>query len=68
VKPVLGKQMCKALEAHGWALARIKSSPHLYVHEGSPLRISVPVHGNRDLPPGTQRTIMRRAGLTNDDF
>jgi predicted RNA binding protein YcfA (HicA-like mRNA interferase family) len=28
----------------------------------------VPVHGNQDLKPGTQRSIMRDAGLTEADF
>jgi predicted RNA binding protein YcfA (HicA-like mRNA interferase family) len=28
----------------------------------------VPVHGNRNLKPGTQRGIMRDAGLTDDDL
>jgi len=27
----------------------------------------VPVHGNQDLKPGTQRGIMRDAGLTEGD-
>jgi predicted RNA binding protein YcfA (HicA-like mRNA interferase family) len=28
----------------------------------------VPVHGNQNLKPGTQRAIMRDAGLTDDDL
>jgi predicted RNA binding protein YcfA (HicA-like mRNA interferase family) len=31
-------------------------------------RTVVPVHGNQDLKPGTQRGIMRDAGLTDDDL
>jgi predicted RNA binding protein YcfA (HicA-like mRNA interferase family) len=68
MKPISGKQRGKALEARGWTLARIKGSHRIYVREGSPLRIPVPVHGNRDLPAGTQRTIMRQAGLTDADL
>jgi len=60
--------MCKALEAKGWRLFDISSSHHLYVHDRSPLKIAVPVHGNHDLGTGTQRTIMRQAGLTDADF
>lgn len=31
-------------------------------------RTVVPVYGNHDLKPGTQRGIMRDAGLTDDDL
>lgn len=48
-------------------LDRIKGSHHIYRRSGrSP--VSVPVHGNKNLKPGTQRAIMRAAGLTDDDL
>ena len=31
-------------------------------------RVTVPVHGNKDLKPGTQRSIMRDAALSDDDL
>jgi predicted RNA binding protein YcfA (HicA-like mRNA interferase family) len=68
VKPISGKRMCKALEAKGWRLLDVASSHHLYVRESSSLKIAVPVHGNRDLRTGTQRGIMRQAGLTDADL
>jgi predicted RNA binding protein YcfA (HicA-like mRNA interferase family) len=68
MRPVSGKRMCKVLEDRGWDLARIKSSHHIYTRPGSPLNVSVPVHGNDDLPTGTQRRIMRDAGLTDADL
>jgi predicted RNA binding protein YcfA (HicA-like mRNA interferase family) len=30
--------------------------------------VTLPVHGHKDLPPGTQKTIMRQAGLTDEDL
>ncbi|HJZ92314.1 MAG TPA: type II toxin-antitoxin system HicA family toxin [Gemmataceae bacterium] len=58
--------MCRVLESRGWVLDRIKGSHHIDRLAGhSP--ISVPVHGNKNLKPGTQRSIMRAAGLTDDD-
>jgi predicted RNA binding protein YcfA (HicA-like mRNA interferase family) len=60
--------MCKILEKHGWTRERIRGEHHIYQREGSPLSISVPVHGNRDLPAGTQKGIMRDAGLTDADL
>jgi predicted RNA binding protein YcfA (HicA-like mRNA interferase family) len=68
MKPVSGRRMCKALEARGWTLARIEGSHHVYTRDDSPRNIPVPVHGNRDLKPGTQRAIMRQAGLTDADL
>lgn len=60
--------MCRVLERFGWQLARIKSSHHIYKKPGCATIITVPVHGNKDLRAGTQATIMRQAGLTEDDL
>jgi predicted RNA binding protein YcfA (HicA-like mRNA interferase family) len=67
MKPVTGKHMCRVLERHGWVLDRIKGSHHIYRKSGH-APVSVPVHGNKNLKPGTQRAIMRAAGLTDDDL
>jgi predicted RNA binding protein YcfA (HicA-like mRNA interferase family) len=67
VRAVSGEEMCRILERHGWALARVRGSHHCYEKEGSP-PVTVPVHGNRTLKAGTQREIMRHAGLTEDDL
>jgi predicted RNA binding protein YcfA (HicA-like mRNA interferase family) len=68
VKIISGKQMCRVLEQHGWMLARINGSHHIYRHVATGRRTVVPVHANRDLKPGTQRGIMNDAGLTGDDL
>ena len=68
MKPVSGKRMCRLLEARGWQLHRITGSHHVYRHPGSGRRTVVPVHGNTDLKPKTQRSIMRDAGLTDADL
>jgi predicted RNA binding protein YcfA (HicA-like mRNA interferase family) len=68
MKPLTGPEMCRALERHGWTLRRIKGAHHIYNRSGAPRPIPVPVHGNRTLATGTQRTIMRAAGLTDNDL
>jgi predicted RNA binding protein YcfA (HicA-like mRNA interferase family) len=68
VKVISGKRMCRVLEKHGWTLARINSSHHIYRHAVTGRRTVVPVHANEDLKPGTLRGIMRDAGLTDDDL
>jgi predicted RNA binding protein YcfA (HicA-like mRNA interferase family) len=60
--------MCRVLENHGWTLARISGSHHIYRDAAKKRRTIVPVHGNKDLKPGTQRGIMCDAGLTDDDL
>jgi predicted RNA binding protein YcfA (HicA-like mRNA interferase family) len=60
--------MCAALERKGWQLLRIKGSHHHYGRSDRVEIVSVPVHGNKTLPPGTQAAIMRTAGLTDDDL
>jgi predicted RNA binding protein YcfA (HicA-like mRNA interferase family) len=38
------------------------------VKEGMGVILSIPVHGNRDLPTGTLRSILKDAGLTEEDL
>jgi predicted RNA binding protein YcfA (HicA-like mRNA interferase family) len=37
-------------------------------HGDSSRTVVVPVHGGRDLKPGTLRAIIRQAGLTIEEF
>ena len=68
MKTVSGKRMCRVLEKLGWTLAHVTGSHHIYRHQATGRRTSVPVHGNADLKPGTQRSIMRDAGLTDGNL
>ncbi len=68
MKVLSGKQMCRLLERRGWTLARVNGSHSIYRDAATGRRAVVPVHGNHDLKPGTQRGIMRDAGLTEDDL
>ena len=67
MKPVSGKRMGKVLEENGWVLDRVNGSHHIYVHPDGG-RVTVPVHANADLKPGTQRSVMRDAELANADL
>jgi predicted RNA binding protein YcfA (HicA-like mRNA interferase family) len=68
VRIISGKRMCRLLEQRGWTLARIHGAHHIYRHASTGRRTVVPVHGNQDLKPGTQRGIMRDAGLADADL
>jgi len=60
--------MCRVLEEHGWRLVRTKGSHHAFQKAGNTATIIVPVHGNKDLKSGTQRAIMKDAGLSESDL
>jgi predicted RNA binding protein YcfA (HicA-like mRNA interferase family) len=68
MKTVSGKDMIRLLERRGWVLQLIHGSHHFYRSLDGATRLSIPVHGNRDLKPGFQRAIMRDAGLTDADL
>lgn len=68
MKPVSGKRMGRLLEERGWQLDRIKGSHHVYRNPETGRSVTVPVHGSADLKPGTQRSIMRDAGITADEL
>jgi predicted RNA binding protein YcfA (HicA-like mRNA interferase family) len=67
VTALSGKEFARVLERHGWTLARIKGSHHVYTKAGSP-PISVPVHGSKALKIGLQRHLMKQAGLSASDL
>jgi predicted RNA binding protein YcfA (HicA-like mRNA interferase family) len=56
-----GKDLVKKLQKEGWIIDRINSSHHIMKKDIK--TVSVPVHGNRDLPNGTMNQILKTAGL-----
>lgn len=68
MKAVSGKALCKILERQGWEIKRITGSHHIYVKESVDVILSIPVQGNRDLPIGTLKSIMKDAALTQEDL
>ena len=66
---VNGKRVIQALTKAGFTVNRIVGSHHVMTYPGDQKRtVTVPLHGARDLKPGTLRSIIRQAGLTIDDF
>jgi predicted RNA binding protein YcfA (HicA-like mRNA interferase family) len=68
--PVVGgRTVVRALTRAGFVVERIVGSHHVMTFPGDPTRtVTVPVHGNRDLKPGTLRSIIRQARMTVDEF
>jgi predicted RNA binding protein YcfA (HicA-like mRNA interferase family) len=66
---VNGRRTVRALERAGFELRHIRGSHHVMVHAGPPQRmVSVPVHGNQEIPMGTLAAIIREAGLSREEF
>ena len=68
MKQVSGKELARAVQKKGWSLARIQGSHHIYAMPGRRERIVIPIHGNRPLKLGLLRSLMKIAGLTDDDL
>ena len=68
MKSVSGKALCKVVERRGWELKRVTGSHHIYTKQDSEVILSIPVHGNRDLPTGTLKSIMKDSGLSENDL
>ncbi|MCC6919543.1 MAG: type II toxin-antitoxin system HicA family toxin [Alphaproteobacteria bacterium] len=68
--PVIsGKDVMRALLRAGFVVDRIAGSHHILTHPDDVARtVTVPVHANRDLKPGTLRSIIRQAGFTVEEF
>ena len=68
MKAVTGKRMAKLAESKGWTLARINGSHHVYTKEGRIERVVIPIHGNRPLKIGLQRSLMKIIPLDADEI
>jgi len=67
MKQLSGRKLIRILERHGWVLLRIHGSHHVYGKPGSPLRLSVPVHGNTPLKNGLQAHLLKLASIPKDE-
>jgi len=60
--------MVRALLAAGYAQSHVRGSHHYLRKPGGDRLVVVPVHGNRDLPLGTLRSILRQAEMTPEEL
>lgn len=60
---VSGVRVVRALERHGFAVARVAGSHHVMRHADG-RGTTVPVHRGRDLAKGTLRAILTDVGMT----
>lgn len=64
-----GRQIINALQRGGFEIIRVSGSHHVLRRSGVPgSKVIIPIHGARDIPPGTIHSIVKQAGLTVDEF
>ena len=61
------RKIIKVLEKKGFVLDRVKGSHHIYIHPETSRRAIVPLH-NKDLPVGTQLSILKQAGIDRNEL
>ncbi|MCA1833459.1 MAG: type II toxin-antitoxin system HicA family toxin [Actinobacteria bacterium] len=65
---VSGKRLLRALERAGFDETHVRGSHHYLRRPDGTGLVVVPVHGDRDLPTGTLRSILRQADLNTEDL
>ena len=69
MKPLTAKQVERVLLRRGYRLSRQRGSHRIYRHDGLRTSIAVPFHGgNKQLPIGTFRAIVRQSKISREDF
>jgi predicted RNA binding protein YcfA (HicA-like mRNA interferase family) len=61
--PLKVSEIIKLIEADGWYLAATRGSHRQYKHPDKPGRVTVAGKPSKVLPPGTERSILRQAGI-----
>jgi predicted RNA binding protein YcfA (HicA-like mRNA interferase family) len=56
------RTIIKKIEADGWYLVKVRGSHHQFKHPTKKGRVTV-THPRKDLPIGTERSILKQAGL-----
>ena len=61
--PKTAKEIEKILLDNGWVLYAQSGSHRQYIHPNKPGKITVPFHGNKDIKIGTEKAILKAAGI-----
>jgi len=64
---VNAKELIRELEKKGFRFSRQSGSHAIYANnEGT--KVTIPIHGKKDIGKGLLKQIMKDAGITNEDF
>ncbi len=65
---VTGQDAIAAFEKLGFVVARTSGSHHVMKKPGHRYNLAIPVHGNKNIKPGTLRSLISGAGITVEEF
>ena len=65
---IRAREVVRVAESIGFVLDRQKGSHAVYYRASDHRRVVIPMHGTKDLKPGTLRGIIKDMGLTVEDF
>jgi predicted RNA binding protein YcfA (HicA-like mRNA interferase family) len=65
---VRAREVARVAESIGFVLDRQRGSHAVYYRPSDGRRVVIPMHGTKDLKPGTLRGIIHDLGLTVDEF
>jgi predicted RNA binding protein YcfA (HicA-like mRNA interferase family) len=57
------RDLIKLLEQDGWYWKRTSGSHHIYKHPTKQETVVTAYHGAKDVPEGTLKSILKKAGL-----
>lgn len=57
------REIVECVEQDGWFWKRTSGSHRIYKHPTKPGTVIIAHHGAKDVPEGTLKSILRRAGL-----
>jgi predicted RNA binding protein YcfA (HicA-like mRNA interferase family) len=57
------RDLIRLVESNGWRHLRTTGSHRHFIHPSMPMVVTVPGHLNDDLPAGTLKSVLRKAGL-----
>ena len=61
--PMKVREVIRLLERHGWVEIRSRGSHRHFKHPNRAFVVTVPGNQGRELPPGTLKSILKKAGL-----
>jgi predicted RNA binding protein YcfA (HicA-like mRNA interferase family) len=61
--PLKVGEIIKMIESEGWYLVATRGSHRPYKHPRKPGRVTVAGKPSQELPPGTERSILKQAGI-----
>lgn len=68
VPSVRAREVVRVAESVGFAFDRQRGSHAVYYRPSDRRRVVIPMHGTKDLRPGTLRAIIADLGLSVDEF